>query len=30
MSIFNKRRPFEFNFIEELDKFNNRCVKLGV
>ncbi|CAD8099970.1 unnamed protein product [Paramecium primaurelia] len=29
MSIFNKRRPFEFNFMEELDKFNSRCVKVA-
>ena len=28
MSIFNKRKPFEFNFIEEMDDFSNKCIQL--
>lgn len=28
MSIFNRRRPFEFNFMEEIERFNNQCAQM--
>jgi hypothetical protein len=29
ISIYNRRKPFDFNFIEEMDLFNEKVIKIS-